>query len=278
MCPIAGVYAGWRTPQGVAAREASSECVILGRTGDAGGDVNSARLPCRLRIGAAALATAAVVLGGFGEALAHGIGGKDAAFVAASHGPQIIPFLYLGAKHMVTGYDHLLFILGVIFFLYRLSHVAIYVTMFSLGHSITLLTGVLSGIHVNPYLVDAIIGLSVAYKAFDNLGGFTTLVGFQPDTRAAVLIFGLFHGFGLATKLQALKLSKDGLLANMISFNVGVEIGQLIALTAMLGVILWWRRSAGFARSALIANAVILFAGFLLMDCQLAGFLTHRGA
>jgi len=222
------------------------------------------------------LLSAAVMLAG--PALAHGIGGKDAAFVASSQGPQVLPFLYLGAKHMVTGYDHLLFILGVIFFLYRLSHVALYVTMFSVGHSITLLSGVLSGVHVNPYLIDAIIGLSVAYKAFDNLAGFKTLLGVQPSTKAAVLIFGLFHGFGLATKLQALKMSKDGLIANLVSFNVGVEIGQLIALSLMLGLILWWRRSAGFARQAVAANAVIMAAGFLLMDYQLAAFLSGKGA
>jgi len=212
-----------------------------------------------------------------GPALAHGIGGSDAAFVASSKGLQIVPFLYLGAKHMVTGYDHLLFILGVIFFLYRLTHVALYVTMFSIGHSITLLTGVLSGIHVNPYLIDAIIGLSVAYKAFDNLGGFQTLFGVQPNTKLVVLVFGLFHGFGLATKLQALQMSKDGLVANMISFNIGVEIGQLIALSIMLAVILWWRRSPSFARHAVLANAAILVAGFVLMDYQLAGAFTQKG-
>ena len=213
-----------------------------------------------------------------GLALAHGIGGADAVFVSTNKGPQIIPFLYLGAKHMVTGYDHLLFILGVIFFLYRLSHVALYVTMFSLGHSITLLAGVLSGVRVDPYLIDAIIGLSVAYKAFDNLGGFKTLLGVQPDTKIAVLVFGLFHGFGLATKLQTLKPSKDGLVVNLVSFNVGVEIGQLIALSIMLGLILWWRRRPGFARHAVLANGLILTAGFLLMDYQLAGFFTQRAA
>ena len=205
-------------------------------------------------------------------AFAHGITGKDAAFVAASKGPQVIPFLYLGAKHMVTGYDHLLFILGVVFFLYRLKHVALYVTMFSLGHSITLLTGVLTNVHVNPYLVDAVIGLSVAYKAFDNLDGFKTVFGVRPDNRIAVLGFGLVHGFGLATKLQELRLSKDGLVVNMISFNVGVEIGQLIALTVMLAVIVWWRRQPAFARQAVAANALILFAGFLLMGYQLSGY------
>ena len=213
-----------------------------------------------------------------GPAMAHGIAGQDAAFVAASKGPQIIPFLYLGAKHMVTGYDHLLFILGVVFFLYRLKHVALYVTMFSIGHSITLLTGVLSNIHVNPYLVDAVIGLSVAYKAFDNLGGFKTVLGVQPNTKVAVLGFGLVHGFGLATKLQALKLSKDGLVANMVSFNVGVELGQLLALSAILAVMLWWRSKPAFPRQAVIANVLILTAGFLLMEFQLAGYFTQKVA
>lgn len=211
-------------------------------------------------------------------ALAHGIGGADAAFVGANNGPQILPFLYLGAKHMLTGYDHLLFILGVVFFLYRLKDVALYVTVFSIGHSITLLTGVLTGAHVNAHLIDAIIGLSVAYKAFDNLGGFQTLFGVQPDNRIAVLIFGLFHGFGLATKLQDLKLSGDGLVANMISFNVGVEVGQLIALSLMLALIILWRRAPGFRRNAVVANALILTAGLVLMQYQLAGYFTQNGA
>jgi hypothetical protein len=212
------------------------------------------------------------------SAEAHGIAGKDAEFVAQNSGVQIFPFLYLGAKHMVTGYDHLLFILGVIFFLYRLSHVALYVTLFSIGHSITLLSGVLGGLHVNPYLVDAVIGFSVVYKALDNLGAFQTLFGWQPNAKIAVLVFGLVHGFGLATKLQDLNPSKEGLVANMVSFNVGVEIGQLIALTAMLVLILSWRKSAGFVRHAAFANALIMMAGFVLVEYQLAGyFLTRTG-
>ena len=209
-------------------------------------------------------------------AMAHGIGGKDAAFVAATKGVDLLPFVYLGAKHMVTGYDHLLFILGVVFFLYRMKHVALYVTLFSLGHSITLLSGVLGQVHVNPYLVDAVIGLSVAYKAFDNLAGFKTLFGWTPDNRVAVMGFGLVHGFGLATKLQALKLSKEGLVPNMIGFNVGVEIGQLLALTAILLLMTAWRRSPGFAKQAVAANVLILCAGFLLMEYQLAGYFTGK--
>jgi len=210
------------------------------------------------------------------DAHAHGIAGKDAEFVARNSGVQVFPFLYLGAKHMVTGYDHLLFILGVIFFLYRLSHVALYVTLFSIGHSITLLAGVLGGLHVNAYLVDAIIGLSVVYKAFDNLGGFQTVFGVQPNSKVAVLGFGLVHGFGLATKLQDLNPSKDGLVANMVSFNVGVELGQLIALTLMLALILMWRRAAAFGRYAAFANVLILCAGFVLVEYQLAGYFSER--
>jgi hypothetical protein len=224
------------------------------------------------------LAALALALLCASPALAHAIGGKDAAFVASSAGAHIGPFLYLGAKHMVTGYDHLLFILGVIFFLYRLQHVALYVTLFSLGHSITLLAGVLLGWHANPYIIDAIIGLSVAYKAFDNLDGFKRLFGVQPDARAAVMVFGLFHGLGLATKLQDLHLSHRGLATNLVSFNVGVEIGQLIALSLMLSLILVWRRSPGFARQAVVANVLILVAGFVLMQEQLAGYFIHRSA
>src|SRR5436190_9713793 len=169
-----------------------------------------------------------------GAASAHNIGGTDAVFVAATKGPDPIAFLYLGAKHMVTGYDHLLFLVGVIFFLFRLRQVALYVTLFSLGHSITLLCGVLLQLRVDPHLVDAVIGLSVAWKAFDNLGGFRTLTGFQPDNRLIVFGFGLVHGFGLATKLQALRLNPNGLVVNLVSFNVGVEIGQIVALSLML--------------------------------------------
>jgi hypothetical protein len=209
---------------------------------------------------------------------AHGLAGRDAAFVAGDSGARIIPFIYLGAKHMVTGYDHLLFILGVIFFLHRLSHVALYVTMFSLGHSITLLAGVLGHIRIDPYLIDAVIGLSVVYKAIDNLDGFSTLCGFGINQKAAVLVFGLFHGLGLATKLQSVNLSPDGLLANLIAFNLGVEIGQLLALTVLLGLMALWRRQVNFQRQALLANAVILTAGLVLVGYQLTGFLVARGA
>jgi hypothetical protein len=205
-------------------------------------------------------------------AMAHTVTGRDADFVRNSTGTHIAPFLYLGAKHMVTGYDHLLFLVGVIFFLYRLKDVAVYVTCFAIGHSMTLLAGVLGGIHVNSYIVDALIGLSVVYKAFDNLDGFKTLFGFQINAKAAVLGFGLIHGFGLATKLQEFNLSREGLVANMISFNVGVEIGQLLALSVILFVMTQWRRTADFGKHAVFANVLLMTAGFLLIGYQLSGY------
>jgi len=209
-------------------------------------------------------------------ALAHGVAGGDAAFLETAEGVQFWPYLYLGAKHMFTGYDHLLFLLGVIFFLFRLRDVAIYVTMFSIGHSITLLFGVLSGIKLDAHIIDAIIGFSVIYKAFDNLGGFQRLLGYSPNQKAVVLLFGLVHGFGLATKLQDLNLSPDGLVPNMIAFNIGVELGQVAALAFILTALQVWRSTPGFTRQAIAVNVLVMAAGFALVLMQLVGF--WRGA
>jgi hypothetical protein len=203
---------------------------------------------------------------------AHGVTGKDAVFLQGLDGTAIGPLMYLGAKHMVTGYDHLLFLVGVIFFLYRLKDVLLYVSLFTLGHSLTLLGGVLGGIYANPYLIDAVIGFSVVYKAFENMDGFRRFFGFQPNTRAAVLVFGLFHGFGLSTKLQEFALSPNGLVANIVSFNVGVEIGQGLALTAILIALTYWRTRSGFMRHAFAANAIVMTGGFLLIGYQLSGY------
>ncbi|MCJ2180988.1 HupE/UreJ family protein [Novosphingobium sp. 2580] len=208
--------------------------------------------------------------------MAHGVAESDKAYIQAHPGANIIPYTYLGAKHMVTGYDHLLFLFGVIFFLYRLKDIWSYVTLFALGHSTTLIAGVMFNIHANPFIIDAIIGLSVVYKALDNLGAFPTLLGFQPNQKAAVLIFGFFHGFGLATKLQDLIASRDGLFANLVSFNVGVEMGQVIALSIILIAMTFWRRSNSFARSAVAANAILMSAGFILTGYQIAGFFTEQ--
>ncbi|MGE3841093.1 MAG: HupE/UreJ family protein [Vicinamibacterales bacterium] len=205
-------------------------------------------------------------------ASAHGVSGKDAVFLQGLDGSALGPLLYLGAKHMVTGYDHLLFLVGVIFFLYRLKDVLLYVSLFTLGHSTTLLLGVLGGVHANPFLIDAIIGFSVVYKAFENMDGFRHFFGIQSGTRWAVLIFGFFHGFGLATKLQEFELSQNGLVPNILSFNIGVEIGQFLALSGILIVIAYWRTRPGFARHAFAFNAVVMGCGFLLMGYQVAGY------
>lgn len=204
---------------------------------------------------------------------AHGVAEGDKGYIQEITGINIIPFIYLGAKHMVTGYDHLLFLFGVIFFLYKIRDVGLYVSLFAIGHSTTLLLGVFFNIGVSSYLIDAIIGLSVIYKALDNLGAFQRWFGFQPNTRAATLIFGLFHGFGLATKIKEFEISSDGLLVNLIAFNVGVEIGQLLALSAILIVMGFWRQTSSFFRHAYTANVVMMSAGFLLMSYQICGYV-----
>ena len=220
----------------------------------------------------ALLAVLLIFLASGAEAWAHNVAEGDKGYIQESSGTLILPFIYLGAKHMVTGYDHLLFLFGVIFFLYRLKDVGIYVTLFAIGHSTTLLYGVLTGISANAYLIDAIIGLSVVYKAMDNLGAFQRWFGFQPSTKAATLIFGFFHGFGLATKIIEFDIAEDGLVPNLLAFNVGVEIGQLLALGMILILMGFWRRTGSFMRHAFAANTVLMAAGFMLVGYQLVGF------
>ena len=214
---------------------------------------------------------------------AHAISQGNAAFVEGVSGVAVGVFGYLGAKHMFTGVDHVLYLVGVVFYLHRLRDVLAYVTLFTLGHSITLL----AGWRMDAHLVDAVIGLSVVYKAFENIGGFERnpapvaaggvgAIGarrsFAPDPRLAVFVFGLCHGMGLATRVQELQLSAEGLLVNLVSFNVGVEVGQLAALGVVLGALAWWRRTARFERSALGLNLLLMVAGFLLMQMQLVAY------
>ena len=205
-------------------------------------------------------------------AAAHAVAEGDKGYIQEISGIHLIPFVYLGAKHMVTGYDHLLFLFGVIFFLYRLKHIAIYVSLFAIGHSTTMLLGVYYGWNVSAYLIDAIIGLSVVYKALDNLGAFQRWFGYQPNTKAATLIFGFFHGLGLATKIIEYDIAQDGLVPNLLAFNVGVEIGQLIALTMILIAMSYWRKTSSFLRHAYAANVLMMTAGFVLIGYQLTGY------
>jgi HupE / UreJ protein len=206
------------------------------------------------------------------DAVAHGVTEGDKGYIQESSGTMLLPFVYLGAKHMVTGYDHLLFLFGVIFFLYRLKDVGIYVTLFAIGHSVTLLTGVLLEVKVDAYLIDAIIGFSIVYKALDNMGAYRRWFGFQPSTKIATLVFGLFHGFGLATKILEYNISPDGLIPNLFAFNVGVELGQLIGLALILIFMGYWRRSSAFSRHAYGANVILMMFGFLFVGYQLSGF------
>jgi len=206
-------------------------------------------------------------------AFAHNVTQGDKGYILEITGMNIVPYIYLGAKHMVTGYDHLLFLFGVIFFLYKAKHIGIYVSLFALGHSVTLLFGVLGSVKVNPYIIDAIIGLSVVYKALDNMGAYQRWFGFQPNTKAATLIFGLFHGFGLATKIQEFDIAQDGLIPNLLAFNVGVEVGQFLALAAILIATSFWRRTSSFWRHAYSANVALMSAGFMLIGYQVAGYI-----
>jgi len=222
------------------------------------------------------LLTALVLVLAAPVAMAHGVDDLTRRFLEQLTGPAIAPLLYLGAKHMVTGYDHLLFLVGVLFFLQTMREVLLYVSCFTLGHSLTLMGGVLAGIDVDAYLIDAVIGFSIVYKGFDNLGGLKRVLGFQPDMRAAVLVFGLFHGFGLATKLQEFALPENGLVTNLLAFNVGVELGQFTALALVLLVIVYWRRHPSFLRHAWAANVLLMSGGLLLIGYQLSGYVLAR--
>ena len=220
-----------------------------------------------------ALSLTLLTLAAGADAWAHNVAEGDKGYIQESSGVLFWPFVYLGAKHMVTGYDHLLFLFGVIFFLYRMKDIGLYVTLFAIGHSTTMLFGVLTGISANAYIIDAIIGLSVVDKALDNLGAYQRWFGVQPNTKAATLIFGFFHGFGLATKIIEFEIAQEGLIANLLAFNIGVEIGQLLALGAILIVVGFWRRTPSFMRHAFAANVLLMTAGFVLVGYQLAGYV-----
>ncbi len=215
---------------------------------------------------------AALLLFGIGDSFAHAVAEGDKGYIQEISGVHLVSFAYLGTKHMATGYDHILFLLGVIFFLYRMKHIALYVTLFAIGHSTTMLLGVYFNVGINSYLIDTIIGLSVVYKALDNMGAYQRWFGFQPNTKAATLIFGLFHGFGLSTKIIEYDISPDSLIPNLLAFNVGVEIGQMIALGTILIAMGYWRRTSSFLKHAYSANVAMMSAGFILVGMQLTGY------
>lgn len=227
--------------------------------------------PTLRRLGAGFLVVMAALAAG--NSVAHGVDPTTSRFLQGVDTLQVAPFLYIGAKHMVTGYDHLLFLFGVVFLLNRSRDILLYVSLFTLGHSTTLLGGVLLQTGVNAYLIDAVIGLSVVYKGFDNIGGFSALWGRRPDPKLLVFGFGLVHGLGLATKLLDFDLPRDALLGNLLAFNVGVEIGQAIALSAILAAVALWRMRPSFYRAALVTNTLLMAAGVVLIVYQLTGFI-----
>jgi hypothetical protein len=205
-------------------------------------------------------------------ASAHGISEADRQRMLDG---SYLQYIGLGASHMLTGYDHLLFLLGVVFFLTTFKDVAKFVTVFTVGHCITLIFATYFRISWNYYLVDAIIAISVIYKGFDNNGGFQKHFDMKsPNLLAAVFGFGLLHGFGLSTRLQQLPLGDDnaGMLLRILSFNVGVEVGQIAALLVMVTLLATWRHRPSFRRFSFAANLGLIYAGVYLLFTQLHGY------
>ena len=208
------------------------------------------------------------------NSFAHGI--SESAKQAMIEGGYF-QYILLGAEHMITGYDHLLFLFGVIFFLTSFKDIVKFISFFTLGHSITLIFATFLGITANYWLIDAVIALSVCYKGFDNNGGFKNYFGFKkaPNLLMMIFVFGLIHGFGLSTRLQQLPLGEKGtsMLMRIISFNIGVELGQIIALAIMLVLLSGIRKTEMFKRFSKVANDGLILAGFLLLLMQLHGYL-----
>ena len=203
-------------------------------------------------------------------AFAHGMSAADQARILNA---GYFEYLTLGATHMLSGYDHLLFLFGVIFFLTRFRDILKFITAFTVGHSITLIFATIYEINANYYLIDAVIALTVCYKAFDNLGGFKKHLQMEsPNLTWMVFIFGLIHGFGLSTRLQQLPLGEDYLVLKILSFNVGVELGQIIALTIMLVILAGWRKTESFNRFSKASNVILMILGGLLLLMQLHGY------
>jgi len=208
------------------------------------------------------------------SALAHGISAEaKRAMIEGGYFRYVI----LGAEHMITGYDHLLFLFGVIFFLKTFKDVVKFISVFTIGHSITLIIATFMGITANYWLIDAVIALSVCYKGFDNNKGFQNYLGLKkaPNLLWAVFVFGLIHGFGLSTRLQQLPLGDDSMamLIRIISFNIGVEVGQIAALSVMLVFLSQIRKLKFFKTFSKVANDGLILAGFMLLLMQLHGYL-----
>lgn len=198
---------------------------------------------------------------------AHDVSGGDRELL--EHG-GLLAYIWVGAKHMLTGYDHLLFLVGVIFFLKEFREIVRFITAFTIGHSVTLITATYLQFAVNEYLIDAIIGLSVFYKGFENLGLFQKVLKVNPPHLLnMVFIFGLIHGLGLSARLQSFTVDQEGIFLKIISFNLGVELGQIVALIPIVYVINLWRKKDSFEPFLKATNTYLLLAGIALASYQL---------
>jgi len=202
---------------------------------------------------------------------AHGVSMSDQAQLTNG---GLLAYILVGAKHMVTGYDHILFLLGVIFFLKDFGDVVKFISVFTLGHSITLIFATLYGIKADEHLIDAVIALSVLYKGFENLGGFKKLKVTSPNLLAMVFLFGLIHGFGLSTRLQSFDMGQDLFLAKILSFNIGVEVGQVLALIPIVLIISQWKKRTSYNAFYKATNWYLVIAGISLFVYQLFGFFS----
>lgn len=199
--------------------------------------------------------------------LIHDVASADQQLLA---GGGLWAYLWVGAKHMLTGYDHILFLVGVVFYIHGFKDIIKFISVFTLGHSITLISGTFYAVQVNEHLIDAVIGLSVLYKGFENLGGFEKIFKTKsPNLLLMVFVFGLIHGLGLATKLQEFTEGAEELLSKIIAFNVGVELGQVTALIPVIFLINYWRKKASYDAFYKAANVYLVIAGILLTAYQL---------
>ena len=180
----------------------------------------------------------------------------------------LLAYIWVGAKHMLTGYDHLLFLVGVVFFIQKISDVVKFITVFTIGHSLTLISATFMHVQVNEYMIDAVIGFSVLYKGFENLKGFS-LLGFRaPNLLFMVALFGLIHGLGLSARLQSLHLGEEQVLMKILSFNLGVELGQVGALIPIVYGIRSLSRSRSYDAFYKAVNSYLIVAGLVLIAYQ----------
>jgi hypothetical protein len=181
------------------------------------------------------------------------------AAAADAHAGIAAPLFALGVEHILTGYDHLLFLLGLILIGGRFRALLLVITAFTIAHSITLGLAAFGVVAPSPALIEPAIALSIAYVGIENL--------FVKDASRRWMLtfaFGLIHGFGFAGALQEVALSRAQIPLALVSFNAGVEAGQLVVLAAVLPLLAWLRRHDWFrAQGVRFASLAITAAGLV---------------